>query len=160
MRALGLWLSHIAVGVVGLVGGMYLLPILTAPEAPSGTAVQQVVSNSDYQASFARDRIDSDFLHWGEGTLSISGEQIAFRGQLAAGPDYHLYLSPRYVETETEFAELKAQMVDVGLVKSFDGFVLPLPPGIEVGNYAAAIVWCESFGEFITSGRLIAVDNN
>lgn len=115
--------------------------------------VQSITTQAIYTGSFQKDRKDSDFLHWGEGSLSISDNQVAFVGELAPGPDYKLYFSPTFVETEAEFAAHKDQMVRVGDVKSFDRFTVSLPEGFDASQYNTVIVWCETFGEFITSAR-------
>ncbi len=44
-------------------------------------------------------------------------------------------------------------MVHVGPVKTFDNFIVPLPAGIDPARYDTVIVWCETFGQFITSAR-------
>ncbi len=144
-------LTHgIALGV-GFALGIYLLPILTAPEGPSEAEVISSSQQATYSASFTRDLEGSDFLHWGEGSVSLSDKQIAFMGELAPGPDYQLYLTPELVETEAAFNAIKSQSARIGPVKSFDRFILDLPAGINLADYKAVIVWCESFGEFITA---------
>ena len=100
---------------------------------------------------FTRDLQDSDALHWGEGTLFVGKNSIAFDGKLAPGPDYRLYLSPKFVETEADFEALKSQMVDVGPVRTFENFMVDVPESVNPAQYNAAIVWCESFGQFITA---------
>ena len=87
---------------VGFILGIYLLPILIEPDAPDTKAITAVAAQSTYSAVFSRDRIGSDQLHWGEGTVSISEQGTAFAGELAPGPDYKLYLSPVFVETEED----------------------------------------------------------
>jgi hypothetical protein len=72
---------------------------------------------------------------------------------LAPGPDYKLYLSPEFVETEAEFTRLKSRMVRVGDVRTFENFVVSVPESIDVSSYNTAIVWCESFGQFITAAK-------
>jgi hypothetical protein len=104
-----------------------------------------------FTGQFKRDLKDSDALHWGEGVVSISPTAISLVGKLAPGPDYKLYLSPEFVETEAAFNRLKKSMVLVGDVKTFENFVVALPSGIEPAKYAAVVVWCESFGQFITA---------
>lgn len=74
-------------------------------------------------------------------------------GKLAPGPDYKLYLSSKFVETETEFNQEKTNMVLVGNVKTFDNFVVNVPQNIDIAKYDTVIVWCESFGQFITSAK-------
>jgi hypothetical protein len=110
-------------------------------------------SQATYSAEFRRDLEGSDALHWGEGTVSVGLDYITLVGELAPGPDYKLYLSPEYIETETDFNRLKASMVRVGDVKTFENFVVEVPPGIDPAAYNSVIVWCESFGQFITSAR-------
>ena len=62
-------------------------------------------------------------------------------------------MSPKFVETEAEFEALKSQMVEVGPVRTFENFMVPVPGSINPAQYNAAIVWCESFGQFITAGK-------
>ena len=74
-------------------------------------------------------------------------------GKLAPGPDYKLYLASEFVETEADFNRLKSTMVRVGDVKTFENFAVKVPADINPSNYNTVIVWCESFGEFITSAK-------
>jgi len=60
----------------------------------------------------------SDALHWGEGTVTLGPKAITLAGRLAPGPDYKLYLSPQFVETETDFVRLKSSMTLVGDVRA------------------------------------------
>ena len=108
-------------------------------------------AQATYSAQFRRDLEDSDTFHWGDGTVSIGSEYITFMGKLAPGPDYKLYLSPEFVETEVDFNRLKPTMVQVGDVRTFENFVVEVPQGVNPSNFNSVIVWCESFGEFITS---------
>ena len=148
-----LLVSHLAAIAAGFAAGIYALPILIAPPAPDSAEVAEIAEQGDFVATFSRDRQDSDALHWGEGEVSIGADAISFMGKLAPGPDYRLYLSPQYVETEADFNRLKSTMVQVGDVKTFKNFIVPLPEGIDPANYDTVIVWCESFGQYITSGQ-------
>ena len=143
--------SHALVAIVGFALGVYTLPILTAPSAPSATEVAAGAGQAEFTGQFRRDLAGSDFLHWGEGTVSVGRKFIALQGSIAPGPDYKLYLSPEFVETEEQFVRLKPRMVQVGDVKTFENFLVPVPATIDPGDYRTVIVWCESFGEFITS---------
>lgn len=145
--------THLLVGGAGFAAGIYLLPILIAPPAPSGEQVAARQAQATYQGTFKRDLKDSDRLHWGEGKVSIGPDAISLMGQLAPGPDYQLYLSPTFVETEADFARLKPQMVHIGPVKTFDNFIVPLPANVDPADYDSVIVWCETFGQFITAAR-------
>ncbi len=145
--------THALVGAIGFAIGIYTLPILMAPQAPSSKEVYQQHNESRFEGQFRRDLEGSDFLHWGEGTVYVSSRAISLIGQLAPGPDYKLYLSPEYVETEADFLRLKPGMVRVGDVKTFDNFIVPLSANIDPNDFNTVIVWCESFGEFITATR-------
>ena len=144
--------THAAAGAVGFALGIYFLPILTAPSAPSASEVA-ALGQAEFKGEFRRDLKDSDFLHWGEGTVSVSRTAVALMGRIAPGPDYKLYLSPEFVETEADFNRLKARMARVGDVKTFEDFIVPLPANIDPTAYTTVIVWCESFGQFITAAR-------
>jgi hypothetical protein len=152
-RTLLLMASHLGVLALGFAAGIYALPILIAPEAPAAADVQRQASAATFTGRFKRDLKDSDALHWGEGVVSIGPQSIALAGKLAPGPDYKLYLSPEFVETEAEFKRLKAQMQRVGDVKTFDNFLVPLPAGVDPAKYTAVIVWCETFSQFITAAK-------
>ncbi len=145
--------THLAAVGIGFALGIYLLPILIAPEGPGAQEVQVAANNSEFTAEFHRDLEDSDALHWGEGTLYVGPDSIALEGRLAPGPDYRLYLSPQFVETEADFEALKSQMVEVGPVRTFENFMVSVPDSIDPAAYSAAIVWCESFGQFITAAK-------
>lgn len=145
--------THCGVGVLGFGAGIYFLPILIAPAAPSMSEITTASSEAKYEAIFKRDLADSDTFHWGEGKISIGSKFITFAGELAPGPDYKLYLSPEFVETEVEFNRLKSSMARVGDVKTFDNFLVEIPAGIDPSQYSSVIVWCETFGEFITSAK-------
>lgn len=155
IRALLLTGTHAAAAAAGFVLGIYLLPILTAPDGPSVETVRSAADTAQYTGEFRRDLADSDALHWGEGTLFVGRDRITFRGRLAPGPDYRLYLSPRFVETEAGFEALKSDMVELGPVRTFENFVVTVPEGIDPAEYGTAIVWCESFGQFITAAEYL-----
>lgn len=152
-RLLLLTVSHALVGALGFALGIYALPILIAPPGPEPADVERLVAQARFTGEFRRDLADSDALHWGEGTVSIGPDAVALRGSLAPGPDYKLYLSPEFVETEAEFLRLKPRMARVGDVKTFENFVVPVPAAIDPGDYTSVVVWCETFGQFITAAK-------
>ena len=153
MKAPLLIVSHLVVGLIGFAAGIYVLPILTAPPAPEAAEVEAVAAQAQFSGEFQRDLQGSDALHWGEGKVSVGRDAISLQGSIAPGPDYRLYLSPEFVETEAAFAQLKDRMIQVGEVKTFENFVVKVPPDIDPSAYNSVIVWCESFGEFITAAR-------
>jgi hypothetical protein len=152
-RTLILLSTHAVALVAGVALGIYLLPILIAPAGPTATEVAAKAGQSAYSAEFRRDLKDSDLLHWGEGKVTVGKDAITLAGRLAPGPDYKLYLSPEFVETEADFARLKARMVRVGEVKTFENFVVPVPAHVDPAAYSAVIIWCERFGQFITAAK-------
>ncbi|MEH0740633.1 DM13 domain-containing protein [Vibrio cholerae] len=153
MRVLLGLLSHLLVFAAGIGLGIYALPIITQPPSPDISQIKALSHSALYSATFDKARQDSDFLHWGEGSVSITPDAIGFIGQLAPGPDYKLYLSPQYVESEASFLDLQAEMVLIGDVNTFERFYLTIPAGVHVEEYNTVIVWCETFKEFITSAR-------
>jgi len=153
MRKLLLVASHLVALGIGFALGIYVLPILVAPAPPSSAEVAAVAHNAAFTGRFRRDLKDSDALHWGEGTVSVSRTSIALAGELAPGPDYKLYLSPQFVETEADFKRLKASMARVGDVRTFKNFVVPVPESIDPARYSTVIVWCERFSQFITAAK-------
>lgn len=152
-KLLLLAVSHGAALVIGFGLGIYALPILTAPAAPTAAEVASAASQAAYTGRFRRDLKDSDPLHYGEGTIAVGPQKIALDGKIAPGPDYKLYLSPEFVETKADFLRLKPRMVRVGDVRTFENFVVAVPEAIDIAGYNTAIVWCESFSMFITAAR-------
>jgi hypothetical protein len=152
-KILLLMLSHGVFGVLGFALGIYLLPILVAPAAPPASELAALAAKAQFRAEFRRDLPGSDALHWGEGTVTVGPSSIALQGKLAPGPDYKLYLSPEFVETEAQFEQAKARMRRVGHVKSFDGFAVALPADVDLAAYTTVVVWCETFREFITAAK-------
>ena len=152
-KILALLASHFAALAAGFALGIYLLPILVAPTAPSATEVASKAAGATYTAEFRRDLKDSDLFHWGEGKVTVARDAVTLAGKLAPGPDYKLYFSPEFVETEADFMRLKPRMVRVGEVKTFDNFVVAVPAGIDPAQYNAVVIWCERFSQFITAAK-------
>lgn len=153
MRWILLSITHGLVLAIGFALGIYLLPILTAPPSVDRGVLAETARAAQFEAAFTRDLKGSDFLHWGEGKVSISPTKIAHEGKLSPGPDYKLYLVPDFVEDEASFLLLKEKSLRVGDVKTFDGFLIDLPEGTDVNAYTTVLVWCEAFGEFITAAK-------
>lgn len=153
MTKLLLAASHLAALAIGFGLGIYVLPILTAPAGPSAADVSAQAGSAMYKGEFRRNLKDSDPLHWGEGVVSVGARSIAFAGKLAPGPDYKLYLSTEFVETEDDFKRLKPGMVRVGDIKTFENFLLPVAESVDVSRYTTVIVWCETFGQFISAAK-------
>ncbi len=148
-----LLVTHLGVGFGGFALGIYLLPILIAPPAPTESEVKAASANAIFSAEFRRDLEGSDALHWGEGTVSIGKDSISLMGRLAPGPDYKLYLTNQFVENEADFLPIKSQAVQVADVKTFENFVVDVPAEIDPTKYNTVLVWCETFSEFITAAQ-------
>ena len=153
MKISFLVVSHLLVLGLGFALGIYTLPILIAPDAPTAAEVTAQAASATFKGQFRRDLKDSDALHWGEGEVTVGAKAVTLMGELAPGPDYKLYLSPEFVETEADFKRLKAGMVRVGDVKTFKNFVVPVPESVDPARYTTVIVWCESFSQFITAAK-------
>lgn len=153
MKKLLLVGSHGLAIALGFALGVYFLPVLIAPPAPTDATVSALAAQASFKGEFRRDLKDSDALHWGEGKVSVSRNAVALLGALAPGPDYRLYLSPEFVDTETDFNRIKDRMVQVGDVRTFRNFLVPVPEAVVPARYNTVVVWCEAFGQFITAAK-------
>lgn len=152
-RFITLLVSHGAALAVGFGLGVYFLPILTAPDSPDMAMLEERAQSALFTAEFIRDLEGSDFLHWGEGKVSITDSQIIHEGSLAPGPDYKLYLVPEFVEDEEGFLAIKSDAMQVGDIKTFEGFLVDVPEDLDLTKYTTVLVWCEAFSEFITAAK-------
>ena len=153
MKKIALVASHLAMLAIGFAAGVYVLPILIAPEAPDAAEVKSAAGAAQFTGQFRRDLKGSDILHWGEGTVSVGRKAISLAGRVAPGPDYKLYLAPEFVDTEEAFLRVKAQSLRVGEVKTFENFIVPVPDGTDLTRYNTVVVWCERFSMFITAAK-------
>ena len=145
--------THSFVLIFGFALGIYLLPILTAPESVEISKINEYEKKSLYQTEFIRDLKGSDPWHWGEAKVSISNNKITVNGSIAPGPDYKLYLLNNFVEHEDEFLPIKEDAQYIAEVKSFENFVVDVPSNINVSEFNTVVIWCESFNEFITAAQ-------
>lgn len=151
--ALLLTASHALVALAGFAAGIYVLPILIAPAAPAQTEVSALATKAQFSGQFRRDLKGSDALHWGEGTVSVGPAAVSLMGRLAPGPDYKLYLAPSFVQDEAEFHRVKEASLRIGDVKTFENFIVTLPPNANPADYTTVVVWCETFREFISAAQ-------
>ena len=145
--------THSFVLIFGFALGIYLLPILTAPDSIEISKINDYEKKSLYQTEFIRDLRGSDPWHWGEAKVTISNKKITVNGSIAPGPDYKLYLLNSFVEHENEFLPIKENAKYVAEVKSFENFVVDVPSDINVSEFNTVVIWCESFNEFITAAQ-------
>ena len=140
--------------VIGFGLGVYFLPILTAEKGLDPAAIEALSQSALREGTFVRDLPGSDGLHWGDGVIMANADRIWLDGEISPGPDYRLYLIPKYVETGAEFLQIKADSTQIGPIKAFENFALDIPADVEVTNFPAVLIWCEAFGQFITAARL------
>jgi hypothetical protein len=154
MKKLKFALSHAATLLLGAGLGVYFLPIVIAAHSPvPAEEIALQAGAAKFHGQFRRNLEDSDPLHWGEGTVSISEHAISLAGKLSPGPDYKLYLSPEFVETEADFDRVRPGMTRVGDVRTFNDFLVPLPSTVDPSKYNTVVVWCETFHKFISSAQ-------
>lgn len=145
--------THMAMLAIGFAAGIYVLPILTAPKAPTETSLQAATTDALYTGRFVRNLKGSDFLHWGEGEVHILRDKVAHVGRLAPEPDYKLYLAPRFVDTEEAFLAIKDHSRRIGDVKTFDGFIVNVAPSVDASDFNTVVIWCETFNQFISAAE-------
>ena len=145
--------THTGMLAAGFLIGIYVLPILTAPKGPDVAALQATVTRALYKGRFERNLKGSDRLHWGEGEVRALADSIAHEGRLAPGPDYKLYLAPEFVDTKDGFLAVKDTSRRIGDVRTFNGFIVDLPAGVDLGAYTTVVVWCEAFSQFISAAK-------
>ena len=87
--------THLVMLATGFAGGIYTLPILTAPRAPDTAALQNIATETLYAGRLVRNLKGSDLLHWGEG--EVRSRAIASRtlGVSALARTTSLYAPPR-----------------------------------------------------------------
>ncbi len=152
-RILLLAATHAVAVAVGFALGIYFLPILIAPKAPSLAEVKALSGATEFTGEFRRDLKGSDFLHWGEGRVSVGRTAVTLVGKVSPGPDYKLYLSPAFVDTKEGFLKLKEHSVRVGDVKTFENFIVRVPESVDPSRYSTVVVWCETFSMFISAAK-------
>ena len=140
--------------VIGFGLGVYFLPILIEEEGLTAAEIQTIKASAERRGTFVRDLADSDAFHWGDGTIYANETQIWLEGSVSPGPDYRLYLTPKFVETEADFLKIKDDSQEVAMIKAFQNFRVDIPKSVTASDYPAVIIWCERFGQFITAATL------
>ena len=140
--------------VIGIGLGVYFLPILTAEKGLDTAAIEAVSQSAFREGTFVRDLPGSDGLHWGDGVIMVKAGQIWLDDEISPGPDYRLYLIPKYVETGSECLQIKADSTQIGPIKAFENFALDIPADVQASNFPTVLIWCEAFGQFVTAARL------
>lgn len=73
---------------------------------------------------------------------------------VSPGPDYRLYLTKDIVRTKEGFEIARASAVQIGPIKAFENFSLNMPDSIDISDYGAVLIWCETFSAFITAAEI------
>ena len=162
-RQIAFWKKHFFMALtikffaglaIGFGLGVYFLPIIIADAPVAEEVITAAAEEASYQTTFRRDLPGSDFAHWGEGTLFLSADKVSLDGEVSPGPDYRLYLTPQYVETEADFLAIKSNSQEIARITGFKNFSYALEDTVDFSKYDSVIIWCERFSQFITSGRL------
>jgi len=102
----------------------------------------------------------SDPIHWGQGEVIIyqhDNNYEVFLGkdfEVGPGPAYHVYLSTGSdIKTNDQFEN--ASNFDIGKLKSFKSSqVYQVSSEVELSQINSVVIWCETFGQLITSATL------
>ena len=105
---------------------------------------------------------DSDSLHRGSGDIKIISYNnsnkiiLGENFKVTNGPNYRLYLlNEKNIETEKDFLEIKENSYNIIRIKQFSGYQsFDIPNDVDISKINSALIWCESFSQFITSGNL------
>src|SRR3954453_1053070 len=93
------------------------------------------------------------------GTVSVYERTVFLEPdfEVGPGPAFHVYLVPK--TSIRASGDLKGvKHVDLGGLRSFKGSqVYPIPPGIDITDYASVIIWCEQFSVLISPADLRVV---
>lgn len=146
-----LLISHLTFLGAGTGLGIYLLPILTAQENASLNEINDVKKLAKYKGEFNRNQKGSDVFYWAEGELYVTDSEIAFKGQVAPGPDYKIYLTKAQAVDKNSFLEMKKEAVLIGELKNFGNFRKSIPDSVNVNEFTTVQIWCERFSKFIGS---------
>ena len=88
-----------------------------------------------------KDVKDSDFLHWGEGQISISKEKIICQGNLSHSRGNKLYLTKTFVTDEEGFLKKRNKKFKMGTINSLNEFLHEFrkTPSLERNN--SVVIW-------------------
>ncbi len=133
--------------------GVYLLPILTAQENATLSEITNVQKQAKYVGKFVPNQQGSDPLHWVDGELFVTDNEIAFKGKVAPGPDYKIYLTKKQAVDKNSFLEMKKEAILIGELKNFGNFKKSIPESVNINDFTTVQIWCERFSQFIGSAK-------
>ena len=120
--------------VIGFGLGVYFLPILMAEKGLDSALVGALSDSALRCGTFVWDLPGSGWLHWGDEVVMINADHDWLDDKVAPGPDYCLYLTPKYVESGIGFQTIKGQPLQIGRIKAVENFSLDLPDGVDATN--------------------------
>lgn len=144
--------THLAMLAMGFAGGVYTLPILTAPGPRTRRPCGPSQPRRSTQGVWPAISKAATCFTGGRRDPGLARPYRPYRAP-RPGPDYKLYLAPRFVDTKEAFLLIKDRSVRVGDVKTFNGFIVEVPAGIDVRDYNTVVIWCEAFDQFISAAE-------
>ena len=145
--------SHLALFGAGVGLGIYILPILTAQENATIAEIEEVQKVAKYSGEFKKDQKGGDALHWANGQLFVTDNEIVFKGDVAPGPDYKIYLTKKQATDKESFLDIKKEAILIGELKNFGNFKKTIPASVNVNEFTTVQIWCEHFSKFIGSAK-------
>ena len=105
--------------VIGFWLGVYFLSILIAEKDLDSESIAALSDSVLRRGTSVQGSPGSDDLQWGDGVVMVNTDRIWLGGKVALGPDYRLYLAPKYVETGPRFQAIMAQSLQIGPIRAF-----------------------------------------
>jgi hypothetical protein len=139
----------------GIALGFFLFPFVFPPPA----AIEQL-TEADGSPVFATGTFihanPSDPIHYGKGKVTVYQRTVFLEPdfEVGPGPAFHVYLVPK-ANIRDAAAVKDAMVVDLGGLRAFKGSQrYPIPPGVDLKNYASVVIWCERFSVLISPADL------
>ena len=175
LRASGLtrpaFLIGLVLGVIGGAGGMLIaFPFLFPPQPMNETAPRALTDlPAEIRASMPF-RFDEaaplrDFLHWANGTGAIirtaGGPVVRLDGDFitSPGPDYHIYLTTKSIQSKADFAEDSGK-IELGKLRAFKGSQNYTVPNefngkpVDLAAFHSVTIWCKFFNAYIGTAKI------
>ena len=96
----------------------YFLSILTAKKGLDTASIKALSQGALRQGTFVRALPESDVPHWDDVVIIANADQNWLDGEISPGPDYRLYLIPKYVERGAEFLQIMGRLKRLKILRS------------------------------------------
>jgi hypothetical protein len=143
-------------GIAGFAGGIFTYPYLFLDDIVATEVVSDEPSRTVVAAGRFVHANPSDPIHHGTGGVKVYEDLLHLESdfEVGPGPKYHVYLVPATEVTPSTAVE-KTMFIDLGRLRAFKGSQnYPIPSGVDLKNYAYAVIWCEQFSVLISPARL------